>query len=148
MFVFVKPEQAQQEHEFLLSVEEDLMRSLGIPYRVLNICSGDLGDPAASKYDVEAWLPGQNKGQGEYRETHSTSNCTDYQARRLNVKYFDAKLSKNNLVYTLNGTGLAIGRTIIAIIENYQTKDGFVQIPKVLIPYMGGIRLIKRKKNL
>lgn len=144
MFIFSKPEDAQKEHELLLSIEEELMQSLGIPYRVINICSGDLGDPAAAKYDIEAWLPGQNNGQGEYRETHSTSNCTDYQARRLNVKYLNPQTSKNEFVYTLNGTALAIGRTIIAILENYQTKEGFIRIPKVLIPYMGGIKVIKR----
>jgi len=144
MFVFSKPEEAQKEHELLLSLEEDLMKNLGIPYRVINICSGDLGDPAAKKYDLEAWLPGQNNGQGEYRETHSTSNCTDYQARRLNVKYLNSKTNKNEFVSTLNGTALAIGRAIIAIIENYQTKEGFIRIPKVLLPYMGGIKVIKR----
>jgi len=144
MFVFSKPEEAQKEHELLLSLEEDLMKNLGIPYRVINICSGDLGDPAAKKYDLEAWLPGQNNGQGEYRETHSTSNCTDYQARRLNVKYLNSKTNKNEFVSTLNGTALAIGRAIIAIIENYQTKEGFIRIPKVLLPYMGGIKIIKR----
>lgn len=144
MFIFCKPEDAPQEHELMLSIEEELMQSLGIPYRVINICSGDLGDPAAKKYDVEAWLPGQNNGQGEYRETHSTSNCTQYQARRLNIKYLDPKTSKHEFVATLNGTALAIGRTIIAILENYQTKEGFIKIPKVLIPYMGGKRLIKR----
>jgi seryl-tRNA synthetase len=144
MFIFAKPEEAQKEHEFLLSLEEELMKKLGLPYRVINICSGDLGDPAAKKYDLEAWLPGQNEGQGEYRETHSTSNCTDYQARRLNVKYLNSKTNKNEFVSTLNGTALAIGRAIIAIIENYQTKEGFIRIPKVLLPYMGGIKVIKR----
>jgi len=147
MFIFSKPEEAKREHELLLSLEEEFMKSLGIPYRVINICSGDLGDPAAAKYDIEAWLPGQNNGQGEYRETHSTSNCTDYQARRLNVKYLNPQTSKNEFVYTLNGTALAIGRTIIAILENYQTKEGFIRIPKVLIPYMGGIKVIKRNSS-
>jgi seryl-tRNA synthetase len=144
MFIFSKPEEAKKEHELLLSLEEEFMRSLDIPYRVINICSGDLGDPAAAKYDIEAWMPGQNNGQGEYRETHSTSNCTDYQARRLNVKYLNPQTSKNEFVYTLNGTALAIGRAIIAILENYQTKEGFIRIPKVLVPYMGGIKVIKR----
>ncbi|MGB9763315.1 MAG: serine--tRNA ligase [Minisyncoccia bacterium] len=144
MFIFAKPEEAKKEHELLLSIEEELMQNLQIPYRVLNICSGDLGDPAAAKYDIEAWLPGQKDGEGEYRETHSTSNCTDYQARRLNIKYQDPKTNKNNFVYTLNGTGLAIGRTIIAIIENYQTKEGYIKIPRVLVPYMNGLKVIKR----
>jgi seryl-tRNA synthetase len=94
------------------------------------MCTGDLGDSAAAKYDIEAWLPGQN----EYRETHSTSNCTDFQARRLNIKY----KTKNGLefVHTLNGTAFAIGRTLIAIIENYQQKDGSIKVPKVLQKYI------------
>lgn len=144
MFIFSSPEKARQEHEFLLSIEEELMQNLQIPYRVINICSGDLGDPAAKKYDIEAWLPGQNNGQGEYRETHSTSNCTDYQARRLNIKYFDSRTGKADFVYTLNGTAFAMGRIIIAILENYQTKEGFIRIPRVLLPYMNGIKIIKR----
>lgn len=142
MFIFSKPEDSIKEHQFLLSIEEEIMQKLGIPYRVINICTGDLGDSAAAKYDIEAWLPGQNEGKGEYRETHSTSNCTDFQARRLNTKY----KTKNGLefVHTLNGTAIAIGRTIIAIIENYQTKEGFVQIPKVLWKYTNGLKIIKR----
>lgn len=142
MFVFSKPEDSIKEHQFLLSIEEEIMQKLGIPYRIISICTGDLGDPAVSKYDIEAWLPGQNDGKGEYRETHSTSNCTDFQARRLNTKY----KTKNGLefVHTLNGTATAIGRTIIAIIENYQTKEGFVKIPKVLWKYTNGVRIIKR----
>ncbi|HOK17570.1 MAG TPA: serine--tRNA ligase [Candidatus Paceibacterota bacterium] len=142
MFVFSKPEDSINQHQFLLSLEEEIMQKLGIPYRLINICTGDLGDPAAAKYDIEAWLPGQNEGKGEYRETHSTSNCTDFQARRLNTKY----KTKNGLefVHTLNGTAIAIGRTIIAIIENYQTKEGFVKIPKVLWKYTNGVKIIKR----
>lgn len=145
MFIFSTPEKSNQEHQLLLSLEEELMQDLKIPYRVINICSGDLGDPAAKKYDIEAWLPGQNNGQGEYRETHSTSNCTDYQARRLNIKYLNTKTGKTEFVYTLNGTAFAMGRMIIAILENYQTKEGFIQIPRVLLPYMGGVKVIKRK---
>ena len=130
MFVFCKPEDSTKEHKLLLSMEEKLMKLLKIPYRVVQMCTGDLGDPAAAKYDIETWLPGQN----EYRETHSTSNCTDFQARRLNVKY----KTKNGLefVHTLNGTAFAIGRTIIAIIENYQQKDGSIKVPKVLQKYI------------
>lgn len=131
MFSFTKPEDSEKEHKLLLLMEEKLMQLLKIPYRVLNICTGDLGDPAAAKYDIEAWMPGQN----EYRETHSTSNCTDFQARRLNIKY----KTKNGLelAHTLNGTALAIGRILIAIIENYQQKDGSIKIPKVLQKYTG-----------
>jgi seryl-tRNA synthetase len=130
MFVFCKPEDSTKEHKLLLSMEEKLMKLLEIPYRVVQMCTGDLGDPAAAKYDIEAWLPGQN----EYRETHSTSNCTDFQARRLNVKY----KTKNGLefIHTLNGTAFAIGRTIIAIIENYQQKDGSIKVPKILQKYI------------
>jgi seryl-tRNA synthetase len=140
MFIFCKPEDSLKEHELILSMEEKLMQELKIPYRVVDICSGDLGDPAAKKYDIEAWMPGQPSstglGQGTYRETHSTSNCTDFQARRLNIKYRD-KQGKLNLVHTLNGTAFAIGRTLIAIIENYQQKDGSIKIPKVLQKYVG-----------
>jgi len=138
MFSFVGPEDSQKEHKFLLSMEEKLMQLLKIPYRVLNICTGDLGDPAAAKYDIEAWMPGQpsstGSGQGIYRETHSTSNCTDFQARRLNIRH----KAKNGLelVHTLNGTVFAIGRILIAIIENYQQKDGSINVPTVLQKYI------------
>lgn len=135
MFVFTDPQKSAEEHKFLLSLEEELMRDLKIPYRVLEICTGDLGDPAAAKYDIEAWLPGQNNGKGEYRETHSTSNTTDFQARRL-----DIKVKNNNgttYVHMLNGTAFAIGRMIIAIIENYQTEQGAVRVPEVLKKYLG-----------
>lgn len=142
MFVFTTPENSQKEHEFLLSLEEELMRALGLPYRVLNICSGDLGDPAAKKYDIEVWMPGQNEGKGQYRETHSTSNCTDYQARRLNIKYKNKETNTNEFVHTLNGTAFS-QRPILAIIENYQTKEGFVKIPKVLWKYTNGKKIIK-----
>ncbi len=133
MFSFCHPEKSKEEHEFLLKMEEKLMKLLEIPYHILRICSGDLGDPAAAKYDVEAWLPGQN----QYRETHSTSNCTDFQARRLNIKYRDLKTKKPEFIHTLNGTAFAIGRTLIAIIENYQQKDGSIVVPKILQKYTG-----------
>jgi len=129
MFIFCKPGDSVKEHKLLLSIEEKLMQLLKIPYRVLNICTGDLGDPAAVKYDIEAWMPGQN----EYRETHSTSNCTDFQARRLNIRY-KAKDNKLNFVHTLNGTAFS-QRPILAIIENYQQKDGSIKIPKALQKY-------------
>ena len=142
MFVFSKPEDSIKEHDFLLSIEEEIMKDLKIPYQVLQICSGDLGDPAVAKYDIEAWLPGQNNGEGQYRETHSTSNCTDFQARRLNIKFKNNTTAKNELVHTLNGTASAMGRMIIAIIENYQTKDEKIKIPKVLLRYSNGIKVI------
>ncbi|HOZ16397.1 MAG TPA: serine--tRNA ligase [Candidatus Portnoybacteria bacterium] len=135
MFIFSKPKDSQREHELILSIEEKLMKELKIPYRVVGICTGDLGDSAAKRYDIEAWMPGQD----EYRETHSTSNCTDFQARRLDIKY----KSKNQIshvkteyVHTLNGTAFAIGRTLIAIIENYQQKDGSIKVPKILRKYI------------
>ncbi|MEK9168206.1 MAG: serine--tRNA ligase [Patescibacteria group bacterium] len=139
MFSFCHPEKSKEEHELLLSVEEELMRLLKIPYQVLNICTGDLGGPAAKKYDIEAWLPGQNNGKGQYRETHSTSNCADFQARRLNIRYKSAinnQQSAIKFVHTLNGTAFAIGRMIIAIIENYQQKDGTILMPEVLQKYL------------
>jgi seryl-tRNA synthetase len=132
MFSFARPEDSKKEHEFLLSMEEKLMKALELPYRVLQICAGDLGVQAANKYDIEIWLPGQN----QYRETHSTSNDTDFQSRRLNIRYKNLKTGKNELVHTLNGTAFAMGRTIIAIMENYQQKDGTIKIPKVLEKYM------------
>ena len=119
------------------------MRALEIPYRVVQLCTGDLSRPSASTIDIEAWLPGQNEGKGLYREVSSTSNTTDFQSRRLNVKYRDAS-GKTNFVHNVNGTGVAIGRMIIAIIENYQTAEGFVNIPEVLKQWMHGIEIIKR----
>ena len=135
MFSFTKPEESDKEHEFLLSLEEKLFQSLGIPYQVLKMCSGDLGAPAARKYDLEAWMP----GQGKYREVTSTSTCTDYQSRRLNIKYREIKDQKpaTNYVHILNGTAFAIGRTLIAILENNQQEDGSVLIPEVLRDYTG-----------
>jgi len=131
MFSFSHPTKCSQEHQFLLKMEEKLMKALEIPYRVVHICTGDLGVPASCKYDIEAWLPSENN----YRETHSTSNCTDFQARRLNIRYRGKKGLE--FVHTLNGTAFAIGRMLIAIIENYQQKDGSVAVPKVLQKYTG-----------
>lgn len=132
MFSFCNPENSKQEHELILNIEEELMQALKLPYHVLKICTGDLGSPAAAKYDIETWVPNENK----YRETHSTSNCTDFQARRLNIRYKD-KQQANKFIHTLNGTAFAIGRTLIAIIENYQQKDGSILVPEVLRGYMG-----------
>jgi len=132
MFSFTKPEDSKKEHEFLLAMEEKMMAALQIPYHVLQICTGDLGVQAANKYDIEAWLPGQN----QYRETHSTSNDTEFQSRRLEIKYKNPETGKNEYVHTLNGTAFAIGRMIIAIMENYQQKDGSIKIPTVLEGYI------------
>jgi seryl-tRNA synthetase len=140
MFSFVKPEDSIKEHKFFLEMEEKLMQSLKIPYRVVNICTGDLGRPAAAKYDIEAWLPSENR----YRETHSTSNCTDFQARRLNIRYRDLKTKKLEFVHTVNGTAFS-QRPILAIIENYQQKDGSILIPKILQKYLP-FKIFKIKK--
>jgi len=132
MFSFCHPRESEKEHKFLLSLEEKLMKSLQIPYRVVQMCTADIAFPQAAKYDIEAWIPSENR----YRETHSTSNCTDFQARRLNIRYRDSKTKKLEFVHTLNGTAFAVPRTLIAIIENYQQKDGNIKIPKVLQKYM------------
>ena len=131
MFSFTKPEDSRKEHKLLLDVEKTLMNELKLPYQVVNIASGDLGMPAAQKYDIETWMPSENR----YRETHSTSNCTDFQARRLNIRYKN-KEGKLNFVHTLNGTAFAMGRMLIAIIENYQQKDGSVLVPEALQKYL------------
>jgi seryl-tRNA synthetase len=131
MFSYCLPEQSAAEHELILATEEKILGGLGIPYRVVNIAAGDLGAPAAKKYDCEAWLPGQER----YRELTSCSNCTDYQARRLNCRYRTDKGPR--FVNTLNGTGIAMGRTIIAIMENYQRADGLVDVPPALVPFLG-----------
>ena len=137
MFSFTKSEDSEKEHEFLLNLEEKFLQKLGIPYQVVKMCSGDLGAPAARKYDLEAWIPSEEK----YRELTSTSTCTDFQSRRLNIKYKDG--DKSGYVHTLNGTVFAMGRTIIAILENFQNEDGSVNIPKVLQKWMGKEKIAK-----
>jgi seryl-tRNA synthetase len=132
MVVLSKPEDSKDEHKLLLFIEEKMMKALGLPYQVISICTADLGRPAAAKYDIETWLPSEKR----YRETHSTSNCTDFQARRLNIRYRD-KSGKVSFVHTLNGTAFAIGRILIMIMENYQQKDGSIKVPKVLQKYCG-----------
>jgi seryl-tRNA synthetase len=132
MFSFTTPDKSWEEHEALLAIEESLISALGIPYRVVNVCSGDLGDSAAKKYDIEGWFPGQQA----YRELTSCSNTTDYQARRLRIRYRDAA-GESAVAHTLNGTAVAVGRTLIALLENHQQADGSVVIPEVLRPYAG-----------
>ncbi len=134
LFSFCHPEKSREEHKFLVSLEEKLWQALDIPYQVVQLASQDMSRPAVSTIDIEAWLPGQNK----YREVSSASNTTDFQARRLNIRYKGkGKDGKLNFVHTLNATGFPIGRTLIAILENYQQKDGSVKIPKVLQKYLG-----------
>jgi seryl-tRNA synthetase len=128
MFAFVEPGESQDEHERLLAIEEEILQALRIPYRVVNIAVHDLGNSAAKKYDLEAWLP----GQGRYRELTSCSNTTDYQARRLDVRYRPQEGAPPRHVHTLNGTAVAVGRTIIAITENHQRDDGTIDVPEVL----------------
>jgi seryl-tRNA synthetase len=141
MFSFCHPDKSWEEHDFLLSCEEEILTELGLPYHVLNICGGDLGNPAAKKYDCEAWIPSQEK----YRELTSSSNCTDYQARRGGIRYKDE--NGTHFAHTLNGTAMAFTRTLIAILENFQKADGSVEIPKVLHKYTG-FKVIKPKKNV
>ncbi|MEM2910975.1 MAG: serine--tRNA ligase [Candidatus Bathyarchaeia archaeon] len=143
-FIFCKPEDSWNLHEELIRNAEELVQKLGLPYRVVNICTGEIGTVAAKKYDIEVWMPAQKT----YREIISCSNCTDYQARRLNIKYREKEGEPpKGFVHTLNSTALATGRTIVAILENYQQEDGSVIIPEVLRKYMGGIEKIKPKGN-
>lgn len=128
----VTPEESEAELERILALEEEIVQGLGLPYQVIKMGSGDLGVQAAKKYDIETWMP----GQGKYRETHSCSNTTDFQARRLNIRYKTSQ-GKNEFVHTLNGTAVAIGRMLIAILENGQQKDGTIRLPQVLVPYIG-----------
>ena len=130
MLTFVRPEESQDEHERLLAIEEEILQALGIPYRVVNIAVGDLGASAVKKYDLEAWLPGQER----FRELTSCSNTTDFQARRLDIRYRPGDGAVRH-VHTLNGTAIAVGRTIIAIVENHQQDDGTIAVPAVLHPF-------------
>jgi seryl-tRNA synthetase len=117
---------------------EEVLRRLKIPYRVIELCTGDLGFSAAKTYDLEVWLPGQNA----YREISSCSNCEEFQARRAGIRYRPDGKGKTLFVHTLNGSGLAVGRTLVAVLENYQQRDGSVIVPEVLRPYMGGMERI------
>jgi len=139
-FIFSRPEDSWKEHESLIKNAEEIFQLLKIPYRIMNVCIGDLGTVATKKYDLEAWLP----GQGKYREMVSCSNCLDYQARRLDIKYRDKPNEKPKFVHTLNSTAIATERALIAIMENYQEKDGSIRIPEVLRPYMNGLEVIRR----
>lgn len=141
MFIFAHPDKSWEEYERLEDILEEIMKNLGFHYRIMNMCTGDIGAPNAKKYDLEAWLPGQQS----YRELASCSHDTDFQSRRLNIKYRDGK--KKGLVHTMNSTACAVGRTLIAIYENYQESDGSIAIPVVLQPYMGGIKKISRKSS-
>jgi seryl-tRNA synthetase len=141
MFVFCRPEESEALHAELLAIEEQIFRALEIPYRVIDIASADLGAPAYRKFDLEAWMPGRGEG-GEWGEITSTSNCTDFQARRLKIRFRrDGEKKKNELVHTLNGTAISNARAIVAILENHQNADGSITIPKALVPYVGTDRI-------
>ncbi len=141
MFVYCLPEDSDKLHEKLRLIEEEIFTGLGLPFHVVDTCTGDLGAPAYRKWDLEAWMPGRNGG--EYGEVTSTSNCTDYQSRRLNVRYKDDD-GKNKYVHMLNGTAIAVGRAMLAIIENYQNEDGSITIPEVLRPLCGFDKIEKK----
>jgi len=137
---FVQPETSWDELEKMVDDAEDVLRILEIPYHVVLLCTGDMSFTSAKTYDIEVWMPAQNT----YREISSCSNCLDYQARRANIKFRRDAKSKPEFVHTLNGSGLAVGRTVAAIMENYQQPDGSVVIPKALVPYMGGVEVIRK----
>ncbi|UCE72848.1 MAG: serine--tRNA ligase [Methanomassiliicoccales archaeon] len=139
-FVFSTPDHSWDEHELLIKNAETLFQKLEIPYRIVNICTGDLGGTAAKKYDLDAWMPRQK----EFREVVSCSNCTDYQARKLNIRY-DKPDGQREYVHTINSTAIANSRAIVAILENYQQDDGTVMVPKVLRPYMDGLEVIGKR---
>ena len=131
------PNDSEKEHERMLLCAEEIMKQLKLPYRVVNLCTGDLGFSASKTYDIEVWLPSQNT----YREISSCSNCLDFQSKRMNARMKDSE--KNiKFLHTLNGSGVAVGRALLAIIENYQEEDGSIAIPDVLLPYMNGIKKI------
>lgn len=142
MFVYCLPEQSDALHEKIRLIEEEIFSGLELPFHVVDTCTGDLGAPAYRKWDLEAWMPGRNGG--EYGEVTSTSNCTDYQARRLNVRYKDSE-GKNHFVHMLNGTAVACGRAMLAILENFQNADGSVSIPKALVQYCGFDKIMPKK---
>jgi len=139
METFVPQEHGMVEQDLLVAIQEYLMQQLAIPYEVMIVCTGDMGKPDYRQIDINAWVP----AQGKYRETHSADYMTDFQARRLNSKYEDSA-GVRKFLYMNDATALAIGRTLIGILENYQQKDGSVTIPKVLQPYLGGLKEIKR----
>ncbi|WP_297487758.1 serine--tRNA ligase [uncultured Cetobacterium sp.] len=140
MVKLATPETSYDELEKMVVNAETILQKLNLPYRVIQLCSGDIGFGAAKTYDLEVWVPGQNK----FREISSCSNCTDFQSRRMGLKYRPEGNSKSEFCHTLNGSGLAVGRTLVAIMENYQQEDGSFIIPEVLIPYMGGMKVVKK----
>ena len=145
MVSITQPDESDKELDNLVLCAESILQNLGLPYRIMKLCSGDVGFSSRKTYDLEVWLPGQNNGKGTYREISSCSNCGDFQARRMNSKFKDNETNKINFLHTLNGSGLAVGRTMIAVLENYQLEDGSIVIPQVLVPYMKGLTKIENK---
>lgn len=140
MFAFCTPDQSESIHLELLRIEEEIFQALELPYQVIDTCTGDLGGPAYRKYDLEAWMPGRGQG-GEYGEVTSTSNCTDFQARRLKIRFRKQGHKGTHFVHTLNGTAVAVSRTLVALLENNQQADGSVLVPRVLRPWVGKDRI-------
>ena len=140
MFAFTQPDASESMHEEFVQLEEEIFRGLEVPFRVVDVCTGDLGAPAYRKYDLEAWMPGRGEG-GDWGEITSTSNCTDYQARRMGIRFRESKTGKPRFVHMLNGTAIALSRALIALLENHQRADGSIEIPKVLRPYTGFDRI-------
>jgi seryl-tRNA synthetase len=134
------PDKSREEHERMLSCAEAVLKKLDLPYRVMTLCTGDMGFASQKTYDIEVWLPGQNM----YREISSCSVCGDFQARRMNAR-FRGKDGKPQFVHTLNGSGVAVGRALIAVMENYQQENGAIAVPDALQPYMGGLKVIEKK---
>ena len=139
MVKFAKPEDSMNQLESMVGEAERVLQTLGLPYHVVTLCTGDIGFSARKCYDLEVWLPSYNN----YKEISSCSNCWDFQARRANIRYRDPEFKGTRLVHTLNGSGLAVGRTMAAIMENYQNADGSITVPEALVPYMGGVEVIK-----
>jgi seryl-tRNA synthetase len=146
MFAYTTPEESEAMHREILAIEEEVFQGLGLAYHVIDTCTGDLGGPAYRKYDLEAWMPGRGDA-GEYGEVTSTSNCTDYQARRLGVRFKSTKFKGTRFAHTLNGTAISCARAIVAILENYQQADGSIVIPEVLRPWVGKDMITPRKKG-
>ena len=145
MVKFARPEDSMNQLEAMTHEAELCLQALGLPYHVVTLCSGDLGFSAAKTYDLEVWLPSYHN----YKEISSCSNCWDFQARRANIRYKDpSEFKGTRYVHTLNGSGLAVGRAMAAIIENYQNEDGTVTVPEALVPYMGGVTLITPEESI
>ncbi len=140
MVSITTPETSIDEHERMTACAEEVLKRLGLPYRVVLLCTGDMGFASQKTYDIEVWLPGQDR----YREISSCSVCGDFQARRMNARYRPADGKGTRFVHTLNGSGVAVGRALVAVLENYQNADGSVTVPEVLRPYMGGVETISR----